>query len=62
MSDKTVYVKLKNSWAPTKKYEKRGKNVENFGAFSIKAAVRGAYCHQCGQQYPKNSPPFWGVS
>jgi len=54
------YVKLKETWVPTEKYTT--KKVENFGAFSIKAAVRGSYCQQCGHPHSQQSPPYWGIS
>lgn len=54
------YVNLKEKLFPPDKYTI--KNLENFGAFSIKAAVRGSYCQQCGYPYPRQRPSYWGIS
>ena len=58
--DTTQYITLEQTWTTPKTWVKPTVDdqvvKEDFGAFSISAAVRGSYCHQCGRRRYEDIP------
>ena len=50
------YSTLKQTWIKPTKNQKH--TTEQFGAFSISAAVRGSYCNSCSNYGNPNNPRY----
>ena len=56
----TQYITLEQTWTTSETWFKPTADdqvvKEDFGAFSISAAVRGSYCQQCGRRNYEDIP------